>query len=84
MLSEQIDQDYERIDSAAHAASGSPVGSLSLNEVDPVPDYQRRVCIHGQPGGYMLSRKDDDLAAGILFDAGVYLYALGKVIFKRV
>ena len=78
VLAEQVDADYDRIAARAARAIASPQGSLALTDVDDVPDYQTRTPIHGQPGGYMLSRDTDDLAAGILYEAGGNIYALGQ------
>ncbi|MDX1515724.1 MAG: class I SAM-dependent methyltransferase [Woeseiaceae bacterium] len=83
ILSEQIDADFGRIAAAADAAVGASAGSLSIGEVDEVPDYERQTPIHGQPGGYMLERDDRDIAAGILYEAGGNLYAMGQGIGKR-
>ena len=79
VLAEQVDADYERIASAASAAT---LGKLTLNP-EAVPSYQWQHCIHGQPGGYMLERHESDLAAGVLYEAGGNLYALGQGIGKR-
>ncbi|MGI9342655.1 MAG: class I SAM-dependent methyltransferase [Gammaproteobacteria bacterium] len=84
LLAGQVDADYDRIAADARARTGDPQGSLSLGEVDEIPEYYRdSVCIHGQPGGYLLDRGDDDLAAGILYEAGGNIYALGQGIGRR-
>jgi len=83
VLSEQIDEEYERIATAASAATESAQGSLALGELDTIPGYQTQAAIHGQPGGYMLQREDDDIAAGILYEAGGNIYALGQGIGNR-
>ena len=83
LLAEQIDDDYERIDAHATAVSGQSGGSVSLHPDEAVPEYQLRATIHGQPGGYMLRREAGDLAAGILYEAGGNIYALGQGIGQR-
>jgi len=83
LLAEQVDADYERIQNEAGAVSEQARGSLELAPADPAPDYIRQACIHGQPGGYMLDRSEDDLAAGILYEAGGNIYALGQGIGKK-
>lgn len=83
LLAEQIDADYERILSAAQRASKRPAGSLALDEAGGIPGYQTQTPIHGQPGGYMLQRGEDDIAAGVLYEAGGNIYALGQGIGKR-
>lgn len=82
-LASQVDADYARIAETATAAIAQPRGSLSLTADRVVPDYQYQTAIHGQPGGYMLDRGGDDLAAGVLYEAGGNLYALGQGIGKR-
>ena len=64
-------------------AMTNPAGSLSLGELADIPSYQRRAPIHGQPGGYMLDREGDDLAAGILYEAGGNIYAMGQGIGRK-
>jgi len=78
LLAEQIDDDYERIAVEAARNENATRGTLALNEVESIPDYQTRSAIHGQPGGYMLSRDEEDLAAGVLYEAGGNIYALGQ------
>ena len=87
LLAEQIDADYERIAAQARAYTHTTNGSLQLGAAQ-LPAYQTRACIHGQPGGYMLDRPcgDDsggDLAAGIFYEAGGNLYALGQGIGQK-
>ncbi|MEO0995928.1 MAG: class I SAM-dependent methyltransferase [Pseudomonadota bacterium] len=83
VLAQQVDADYARIRAAADAAEDGARGSVNVGGVEHVPPYQTREPIHGQPGGYMLERDDDDLAAGVLYEAGGNLYALGQGIGNR-
>jgi SAM-dependent methyltransferase len=83
LLSEQIDADYGRILNLACARMKDGAGSLGLAKDCRIPDYQFRAPIHGQTGGYMLERGDDDLAAGVLYEAGGNIYALGQGIGRR-
>jgi len=83
LLAEQIDADYARIAADASEMTATPDGSLTLDAAGAVPAYQRQACVHGQPGGYMLDRDGDDLAAGILYEAGGNIYALGQGIGQR-
>ncbi len=82
VLAEQIDNDYDRITQVADEVSANAPGSLDLDETLQAPDYQFAANIHGQPGGYMLNRAEHDLAAGILYEAGGNLFALGQGIGK--
>lgn len=79
----QIDADYPRIKAAAdevlkHAPRVTPKGAGAQ-----IPAYQCRTNIHGQPGGYMFEREPGDLAAGILYEAGGNIYALGQGIGRK-
>ncbi|MFN2166045.1 MAG: class I SAM-dependent methyltransferase [Anaerolineae bacterium] len=87
LLAEQIDRDYARIEQQAWRHTRDPRGSLELGAAQ-IPAYQQQSCIHGQPGGYMLDRPQagaagGDLAAGILYEAGGNLYALGQGIGRK-
>ena len=83
VLAAQIDADYPRIaERAAQLAQNAPGGLDITNDTD-VPAYQTAHTVHGQPGGYMLERGDDDLAAGVLYEAGGNIYALGQGIGKK-
>ncbi len=83
LLSEQIDADYDRIRERAAVLTEATSGSLDLDPACAVPDYQFSTPIHGQTGGYMLDRGNDDLAAGVLYEAGGNIYALGQGIGRR-
>jgi len=83
VLSEQIDADYGRIAARARELATSATGSLDIPASVDVPEYQRRATIHGQTGGYMLDRDDADVAAGVLYEAGGNIYALGQGIGRR-
>ena len=83
VLSAQIDADYARIDKVAADATRNASGSMSADTASQTPEYQTRAAVHGQPGGYMLDRGGNDLAAGILYEAGGNIYAMGQGIGKR-
>ena len=83
LLAAQIDDDYERLANVAKEATANPAGELALAEVGDIPAYQTQTEIHGQPGGYMLDRDNDDIAAGLLYEAGGNLYAMGQGIGER-
>ena len=84
LLAEQTDADLPRIEACAETASRDSEGSLDLMpDRSDIPEYQYEKAIHGQPGGYMLDRNDQDLAAGVLYEAGGNIYALGQGIGKR-
>lgn len=83
LLCEQIDADQKRIDDTARAAREKAAGSVTVDAGTGTPDYQLRAPIHGQPGGYMLDRGGCDLAAGVLYEAGGNIYAMGQGIGRR-
>ncbi len=83
VLAAQADADYARIESEAAANRQRANGSVETATLRAVPEYQTRAAVHGQPGGYMLDRGNDDLAAGILYEAGGNLYAMGQGIGHR-
>ena len=61
------------------AARGGAGGTLRLNPALPLPKYVTGVDIHCMPGGYCGEGGPGDVAAGALYDRGVYLYALGMM-----
>jgi ubiquinone/menaquinone biosynthesis C-methylase UbiE len=58
-------------------SNGRRKGSLQLNPDLRVPKYNTAVDIHLQPGGYHTEHCADDVAAGAIFDRGVYVYTAG-------
>ncbi len=52
-------------------------GSLTLDPDLAPPGYVDAVDIHCMPGGYTADRGDGDVAAGAVYDRGVYLYMSG-------
>jgi SAM-dependent methyltransferase len=56
------------------AASSAP---LESSTDFAVPRYVSEIDIHCMPGGYASEADGDDIAAGALYDRGVYLYAMG-------
>jgi SAM-dependent methyltransferase len=56
------------------AATG---GMLSLDPAVTAPAYAAAIDIHCMPGGYLQDRGEGDMAAGAIYDRGVYLYMSG-------
>jgi SAM-dependent methyltransferase len=52
-------------------------GTLTLDPNVVVPPYVDSLDIHCMPGGYTTNYADDDIAAGAIYDRGVYLYLSG-------
>jgi SAM-dependent methyltransferase len=69
----------ELIERARAANKGRQLGSLTLDPALEPPRYVVGVDIHCMPGGYCGDGGGDDVAAGALYDRGVYLYALGMM-----
>jgi SAM-dependent methyltransferase len=84
LLSEQIDQDYPRISQLASQLQQRAAGSVAIDADIRMPQYMVEACIHGQPGGYLMDRDAaGDLAAGVLYEAGGNIYAMGQGIGKK-
>ncbi len=79
MLAEQIDADYDRIAQSVQAARAQqPVANLNVPDGFEAPDYIRQADIHCQPGGYLLDRFAGDVGAGLLYEMGGNIYAMGQ------
>lgn len=64
------------IEKAKHFSAASK-GDLVIPEGFEPPKYVSAVDIHCMPGGYCTEHTEDDIAAGLIYDRGVYLYAMG-------
>lgn len=64
---------------AAESPAGQQLGSLTLDPSVATPGYVSAVDIHLMPGGYYTEVCPDDVAAGALYDRGVYVYANGRM-----
>ncbi len=53
------------------------IGSLILDPNFQIPAYMTEVDIHCMPGGYHTEIIENDLAAGAVYDRGVYVYGRG-------
>jgi SAM-dependent methyltransferase len=81
LLWESVNDTIERQlpDLIARAKTLSSAASAAL-ETDPAfatPRYVTALDIHCMPGGYAGEASPEDIAAGALYDRGVYLYAMG-------
>jgi SAM-dependent methyltransferase len=65
------------VDAAARTPRG--LGTLTLDPSLPLPGYVSAVDIHLMPGGYHAEHRDGDVAAGAVYDRGVYVYANGRM-----
>ncbi len=72
-----VEREMPRLQREAAALEGK-VGSLTLDPAFEVPRYVTALDIHCMPGGYVGDSSDTrQIAAGALYDRGVYLYAMG-------
>lgn len=53
------------------------LGSLILDPNFQTPAYMTEIDIHCMPGGYHTENQEQDLAAGAIYDRGVYVYGRG-------
>jgi SAM-dependent methyltransferase len=65
------------VEAAKQADKG--LGSLRLDPSLQVPNYVSAVDTHLMPGSYFTEVTADDVAAGALYDRGVYVYANGRM-----
>jgi ubiquinone/menaquinone biosynthesis C-methylase UbiE len=64
---------------ARKSRSGRQRGSLRLDPQLEIPRYHRAFDIHLQPGGYHTDFREDDVAAGAIYDRGIHLYMGGAL-----
>lgn len=69
-----IERQLPEIEARAKALSAQNPAPLETRDDFPTPRYVTALDIHCMPGGYA---EKGDIAAGALYDRGVYLYAMG-------
>ncbi len=69
-----IERQLPEIEARAAALSAASRAPLEVHEDFPTPRYVTAIDIHCMPGGYA---EPGGVAAGALYDRGVYLYAMG-------
>jgi ubiquinone/menaquinone biosynthesis C-methylase UbiE len=62
---------------SAKSLSAKSGATLESDSGFEVPRYISAIDIHCMPGGYASEADGEDIAAGALYDRGVYLYAMG-------
>lgn len=67
------------IDKAREITKDGALGSLTLDPSLAIPNYHSSIDIHCMPGGYHTELCEDDVAAGAVYDRGVYIYAMGRM-----
>ena len=58
-------------------SAGSEFSTLELDDSVEIPRYVSAIDIHCMPGGYHTEHAADDVAAGALYDRGVFIYQMG-------
>ncbi len=75
---DSVEREMPRLEREAVRLEGS-VGSLTLDPTLEVPRYVAALDIHCMPGGYASAADPQQIAAGALYDRGVYLYSMGYI-----
>jgi SAM-dependent methyltransferase len=73
-----IEREMPRLRTEAARLEGQ-VGTLTLDPKLEVPRYVTALDIHCMPGGYASAADPQQIAAGALYDRGVYLYSMGYI-----
>ena len=74
-----VERQLDQLISTANQVQPTAGGTLKLNPDLPIPRYLSAVDIHCQPGNYFAEVCDRDVSAGAVYDAGVYVYAMGRL-----
>ncbi len=72
-----IERQLPELIEKAKALSAKANAKLVIPEGFVPPRYVSALDIHCMPGGYCSEVTKDDIAAGVLYDRGVYLYTMG-------
>ena len=72
-----VERRLPELSEVARALSAKNKAVLESRADFPTPRYVTALDIHCMPGGYADSAGADDIAQGLLYDRGVYLYAMG-------
>lgn len=74
---DSIERQLPALEAEAKALSARNKAPLETRADFPTPRYVTALDIHCMPGGYAEAETPDAIAAGALYDRGVYLYAMG-------
>lgn len=75
---DSIEREQELLNETAAEMSNRNKGELRIPEAFVPPRYVSALDIHCMPGGYCGDENTgEDVALGVLYDRGVYLYAMG-------
>lgn len=76
---DSTERELPQLVARARRAAKRAKGSLRLDPALPVPRYHTAADIHLQPGGYHSEFTADDVAAGAIYDYGIYIYLNGAL-----
>lgn len=74
-----LSREADALDKSAAELSKGAEAALETSENFEVPRYVSAIDIHCMPGGYAPSAAPHSVAAGALYDRGVYLYSMGMM-----
>lgn len=74
---DSIERQLPALEAQAKALSARNTAPLETTPDFPTPRYVTALDIHCMPGGYADADSPHSIAAGALYDRGVYLYAMG-------
>lgn len=75
---DSVEREAEQLEGVAAQMSGRNKGKLVIPEGFKVPRYVSALDIHCMPGGYVGAGETvDQVLPGVLYDRGVYIYAMG-------
>ncbi len=74
-----VQRDLEKLNKKINKKRTKPRGSLRLDPSLETPRYHTAVDIHCQPGGYHSEFDKNDASAGMVYDRGVHVYAMGNL-----
>ncbi|TPG49435.1 class I SAM-dependent methyltransferase [Sphingomonas glacialis] len=72
-----VDRELPELIEKAKELSASTNAKLDIPEGFVAPRYVTALDIHCMPGGYTTEVAPNDVSVGVLYDRGVYLYAMG-------
>jgi SAM-dependent methyltransferase len=72
-----VDRELPELIERARQLSAASQASLDIPEGFVPPRYVTALDIHCMPGGYTSEVTQEDVSVGVLYDRGVYLYAMG-------
>ena len=74
-----VQRDLDNLNKKVNQKRAKLRGSLRLDPNLETPRYHTAVDIHCQPGGYHSEFDKNDASAGMVYDRGVHIYAMGQM-----